>query len=111
MVKRLTLHSYFVGAGSNANKSRGFVRLRTLCGEAAELTRMADLGVAPHVVEALLNHISGPKAGVAAIYNRATCGPRNALRSICGPTTLRSLWRRPIVLTSPSCADKQGETG
>jgi integrase len=35
-------------------------------------TRMADLGVQPHVVEALLNHISGSRAGVAGIYNRAT---------------------------------------
>jgi integrase len=34
-------------------------------------TRMADLGVAPHVVEAILNHISGHKAGVAGIYNKA----------------------------------------
>ncbi len=35
-------------------------------------TRMADLGVAPHVIEAILNHISGQKAGVAGIYNRST---------------------------------------
>jgi integrase len=35
-------------------------------------TRMADLGVAPHVVEVIVNHISGHKAGVAGIYNRAT---------------------------------------
>lgn len=35
-------------------------------------TRMAELGVAPHVVEAVLNHVSGHKAGVAGIYNRAT---------------------------------------
>ena len=34
-------------------------------------TRMADLGVQPHVVEAVLNHISGSKAGVAGVYNRA----------------------------------------
>jgi integrase len=34
-------------------------------------TRMADLGVQPHVIEAVLNHISGHKAGVAGIYNRA----------------------------------------
>jgi integrase len=34
-------------------------------------TRMADLGVPPHVVEAVLNHISGTKAGVAGTYNRA----------------------------------------
>jgi integrase len=34
-------------------------------------TRMADLGVLPHVVEAVLNHVSGTKAGVAGVYNRA----------------------------------------
>ncbi len=34
-------------------------------------TRMAEIGVLPHVVEAVLNHISGHKAGVAGIYNRA----------------------------------------
>jgi hypothetical protein len=32
---------------------------------------MADLGVLPHVIEAILNHISGHKAGVAGVYNRA----------------------------------------
>jgi integrase len=35
-------------------------------------TRMADLGVQPHVIEAALNHVSGHKAGVAGIYNRST---------------------------------------
>jgi integrase len=34
-------------------------------------TRLADLGVQPHVVEAVLNHVSGHKAGVAGVYNRA----------------------------------------
>lgn len=34
-------------------------------------TRMADIGVQPHVVEAVLNHLSGSKAGVAGVYNRA----------------------------------------
>jgi integrase len=34
-------------------------------------TRMADLGVQPHVVEAVLNHISGHKAGIAGVYNHA----------------------------------------
>jgi integrase len=34
-------------------------------------TRLADLGVLPHVVEAVLNHVSGHKAGVAGVYNRA----------------------------------------
>ena len=35
-------------------------------------TRMADLGVQPHVIEAILNHVSGHKAGVAGIYNRSS---------------------------------------
>ena len=34
-------------------------------------TRTAELGVQPHVVEAILNHVSGHKAGVAGVYNRA----------------------------------------
>jgi integrase len=34
-------------------------------------TGMAELGVLPHIVEAVLNHVSGHKAGVAGIYNRA----------------------------------------
>jgi hypothetical protein len=30
------------------------------------------LGIAPHVVEAVVNHVSGiAKAGVAGVYNRA----------------------------------------
>jgi integrase len=35
-------------------------------------TRIAELGTLPHVVEAVLNHISGHKAGVAGVYNRAS---------------------------------------
>ena len=38
-------------------------------------TRMAELGTLPHVVEAVLNHVSGHKSGVAGIYNRATYAP------------------------------------
>jgi integrase len=35
-------------------------------------TVMADrLGVLPHIIEALLNHVSGHKAGIAGVYNRA----------------------------------------
>ena len=34
-------------------------------------TRMADLCVQPHVVEAVLNHVSGHKAGIAGVYNHA----------------------------------------
>jgi integrase len=35
-------------------------------------TRMADLGIAPHVIEAVLNHQSGHKRGPAGVYNRST---------------------------------------
>ncbi|MBF0356939.1 MAG: site-specific integrase [Alphaproteobacteria bacterium] len=35
-----------------------------------------SLGVEPHVVEAILNHLSGSKAGVAGVYNRATYLPQ-----------------------------------
>jgi hypothetical protein len=31
---------------------------------------MARLGVAPHVIEKVLNHVSGQISGVAAVYNR-----------------------------------------
>jgi integrase len=33
-------------------------------------TKLAGLDVPPHVVERLLNHVSGTISGVAAIYNR-----------------------------------------
>ncbi|WP_191058458.1 tyrosine-type recombinase/integrase [Geminicoccus harenae] len=36
------------------------------------VTMMAEIGIPPHVVEAIVNHVSGHKAGVAGIYNRAT---------------------------------------
>lgn len=32
------------------------------------------LGTQPHVIEAVLNHISGSKAGVAGVYNRSDYG-------------------------------------
>ena len=35
-------------------------------------TMMAEVGVQPHVIEAVLNHVSGHRAGVAGIYNRST---------------------------------------
>jgi branched-subunit amino acid ABC-type transport system permease component len=32
----------------------------------------SGLGIEPHVIEAVLNHYSGSKAGVSGIYNRST---------------------------------------
>lgn len=36
------------------------------------VTGMAEIGIQPHVIEAVVNHVSGHKGGVAGIYNRAT---------------------------------------
>lgn len=36
------------------------------------VTEIAELGVQPHIIEAIVNHMSGHKAGVAGVYNRAT---------------------------------------
>lgn len=56
-------------------------------------TRMIEIGVLPHVVEFVINHISGARAGVAGTYNRAQMSEpmRSAvmayerdLRRICG---------------------------
>jgi hypothetical protein len=35
------------------------------------VTYMAELGIEPHVVELIVNHVSGHKAGIAGIYNRS----------------------------------------
>jgi integrase len=44
-------------------------------------TKMADLGVQPHIIEAVLNHYSGHRAGVAGTYNKSPYANevRNAL--------------------------------
>jgi len=34
-------------------------------------TRMADIGIEPHVIEAVLNHYSGHRRGIAGVYNRS----------------------------------------
>jgi integrase len=41
-------------------------------------TRMADIGIEPHVVEATLNHHSGFRSGVAGTYNRSSYAPQIA---------------------------------
>ncbi|XLS12545.1 recombinase family protein (plasmid) [Bradyrhizobium sp. RDM4] len=35
------------------------------------VTGMNEIGIMPHVVEAVVNHVSGHKGGVAGVYNRA----------------------------------------
>ena len=51
-------------------------RIHDICRTVA--TGMAQLGVQPHIIEAVINHRSGHKAGVAGIYNRATYEPEIA---------------------------------
>ena len=42
-------------------------------------TRTAESGTPPHIIEAILNHASGHKAGVAGIYNRASYEPQKRI--------------------------------
>lgn len=42
-------------------------------------TKMAEMGVAPHIVEAILNHVGGHKAGVSGVYNRAGYEPQKRI--------------------------------
>ena len=69
--------------GWSKAKSRLDARIREKTGEAlphwvvhdlrrSVATHVAEMGVQPHVIEAVLNHVSGHKHGVAGIYNRAT---------------------------------------
>jgi integrase len=41
-------------------------------------TGMANIGISPWAVEAVLNHVSGSKAGVAGTYNRSQYEPEKA---------------------------------
>ena len=50
---------------------------------------MARLGVAPHVIERVLNHISGSQSGVAGIYNRYGYLPEKK--------TALELWQQHLV--------------
>lgn len=64
-----TMHKEAVEAGRSPEdcslEQWGLHDLRRTCA-----TSMARLGVSIHIVEALLNHVSGTVSGVAAVYNR-----------------------------------------
>ncbi len=68
-------------------------------------TRMADIGIQPHVIEAVINHVSGHKAGVAGIYNRSTYEPEkkaaldtwaNHLEAIVSPSAPKAVSVRAV---------------
>jgi integrase len=54
------------------------------------VTGMANIGVAPHIVEACVNHISGAKASVAGVYNKAAYAPEKQSAFEC--------WARYVAL-------------
>jgi integrase len=71
-------------SGWGAAKARLDARIEKMTGKALDPWRIHDLrrsfvthcaeeGIAqPHIIEAAINHVSGVKAGVAGVYNRAT---------------------------------------
>jgi integrase len=65
-------------------------------------TRMAEMGTQPHIIEAILNHVSGHKRGVAGIYNRATYEPqkRIALQKWADHVALAVSGRQPAKVVS-----------
>ena len=79
----------YIGGGLPAHE------LEKLKGRDKEMAK--GLGVQPHVIEAVLNHVSGYKAGVAGTYNRSTYSPRNALRLRRGLRTCKSSSTKPTM--------------
>jgi integrase len=91
-------NSDFVFTTTGRTPISGFGRLKRRLGEKAGdeswrlhdlrrtvATGLAELGIRPHVIEAVLNHRSGIVSGVAAVYNRHTYleDKREALRAWC----------------------------
>jgi integrase len=60
-----------VKAAGSADEARPMSEWRLHDIRRTVATRMADIGIQPHVIEAVLNHVSGHRAGVAGIYNRS----------------------------------------
>jgi hypothetical protein len=48
---------------------------------------MAEIGIAPHIVEAVVNHVSGHKGGVVGVYNKAKYSSENGRLCSDGPIT------------------------
>lgn len=86
------------GVGSAKVKPMLAWRLHDLRRTAA--TGMASIGVDPHIVEAVLNHVSGAKGGIAGIYNKAAYAKekREALNRWAAHVTALVEGRAPNVL-------------
>ena len=65
------------------------------------VTRLNDLGVEPHIIEALVNHVGGiAKAGVAGVYNRSAYAPQKR--------AALALWCDYIARVTGGTAPEQG---
>ena len=82
-VPRLSDERVFPARNNDANAISGFTRAKLRFDKLSGVkewtihdirrtvaTGLAQLGVAPHVIERVLNHVSGTFAGVAGVYNR-----------------------------------------
>ncbi len=82
-VPRLSDERVFPARNNDANAISGFTRAKLRFDKTSKVaewtihdirrtvaTGLAMLGVAPHVIERVLNHVSGTFAGVAGVYNR-----------------------------------------
>ena len=85
-------------SGFSQNKNRLDNRLRftdhwTIHGlRTTFVTELNELGILPHVVEACVNHISGPsKQGVAGIYNEAVYWPQRVAAMSLWADTLAAI--------------------
>ena len=82
-VPRLSPERVFPARNNDINAISGFTRAKNRFDKLSGVqewtihdirrtvaTGLAQLGVAPHVIERVLNHVSGTFAGVAGVYNR-----------------------------------------
>jgi len=82
-VPRISDDRMFPARGNGVNAISGFTRAKQRFDDVSGVaewtlhdlrrtvaTGMAQLGIAPHVIERVLNHVSGTFAGVAGVYNR-----------------------------------------
>jgi hypothetical protein len=60
-------------------------------------TGMARLNIAPHVVDRILNHVSGTICGAAAVYNRHAIQRSARWPSMCGAGISRVIVPQAVV--------------
>jgi integrase len=111
MINRSQFVFTISGAGPFTNYDYGKKRLQRIMGGATDwrphdlrrtaTTVMAELGIAPHVADRVLNHTSGTIQGVAAIYNRFQyLEERKAALNALGQYIERLIGRNVIPLRS-----------